>query len=86
MSLKMKWLELIKNLNELMKIQTNVQVTHDQYYNIYKTETDVKRLKNISNHNHVNDNLNSVINTIKNNQDKSISNLINNLIKIKLVF
>ena len=74
--------EMIRIDQELKRINEdtnkNVQVTHDQYYEYYiETETDVKRLKNILNHKLqvINDNLNSVINTITNNQDKSISNL-----------
>ena len=81
--------EMIKlsNLN-INEYKQKCQVTHDQYYEYYiETKLMLKDL-NISNHKLqvINDNLNSVINTIKNNQDKSISNLNKEFNKIKLVF
>lgn len=74
--------EIIRIEQELKKIieftDRNVQVTHDQYRTFYvETENEVKKLKNISTQKLqvVNENLNSVIDTITNSQEKSISNI-----------
>lgn len=66
----------LKRINE--DTNKNVQITHDQYHQYYiETENEVKKLKNISQHKLqvINENLNSAINTIINNQNKSIINL-----------